>query len=113
MSEPAPPCLSCGACCFSRLTEYVRVQGSDHALLAEQADALTHFIGNRCYMKMAEGHCAALVIELNTERFVCSVYATRPAVCRELERSSSECRAEIHEKGERPQALLRVLRSTR
>lgn len=91
----------------------MRVEGSDHARLGEVAEALTHFVGNRCYMKMAQGHCAALVIDVAAGLFVCSVYATRPTVCRELARSSAECRAEIHEKGERPEASLHVLRSTR
>ena len=91
----------------------MRVVGSDHARLGELAGELTHFIGNRCFMNMVRGHCVALVIELETGRFVCSVYETRPAVCRDLERASPQCRAEIHEKGERPRALLHVLGSTR
>ncbi len=91
----------------------MRVEGSDHARLADRADELTHFDGNRCYMNMAAGHCAALVIDASTGRFVCSVYESRPAVCRDLERSSAECRAEIHEKGERPRLLLPLLGSTR
>jgi Fe-S-cluster containining protein len=113
LSDLAPLCLSCGVCCFSRLEAYVRVEGADHARLGESAGDLTHFIGNRCYMIMAEGHCAALVIDATTGLFVCSVYTARPSVCRTLKRSSSECRAEIHEKGERPAASLHVLRSTR
>ena len=91
----------------------MRVDGADHARLGEHATELTHFIGNRCYVKMIHGHCAALVVEATTLRFVCSVYELRPAACRELERASPQCRAEIHEKGERPRALLRVLGSTR
>lgn len=91
----------------------MRVAGSDHARLADRADELTHFVGNRCYMNMAAGHCGALVIDVATGLFVCSVYATRPAVCRELDRASAECRAEIHEKGARPPDLLHVLGSTR
>ena len=77
--------------------------------MGERADELTRFIGNRCYMKMSEGHCAALVIDLETHSFVCSAYEQRPAICRDLSRGSPECAGEIHEKGERPAALLRVL----
>ncbi len=91
----------------------MRVLGSDHARLGERADELTHFIGNRCYMKMVHGHCSALLLEVATGRLVCSVYETRPSVCRELERESPECRAEIHEKDERPRALLQLLGSPR
>jgi Fe-S-cluster containining protein len=106
---PTPPCLGCGSCCFSKLDSYVRVSGQDHTRLGERVAELTLFIGNRCYMRMAEGHCAALIIDVNTSRFVCSAYENRPEVCRELERGSPACAGEIHEKGERPAALLRVL----
>ncbi len=106
MPEGAPACLTCGACCFSELANYVRVAGSDHARLGEQADQLTHFEGNRCYMNMHDGHCAALVLELSTLTFVCTIYDTRPDTCRDLERESMACRGEIHAKAERP--LLRL-----
>ena len=108
-AEVAPACLECGACCFSKLANYVRVEGADHALIGDRVAELTVFDGNRCYMRMSDGHCAALVVDVNTQRFVCSIYRYRPAVCRDLERGSPACRAEIHEKGERPPALLRVL----
>ena len=104
-----PPCLGCGSCCFSKLETYVRVQGADHTRLNERAEELTLFIGNRCYMRMAEGHCAALVVDLDTRSFVCSAYENRPEICRTLARGSPECAGEIHEKGERPAALLRML----
>ena len=110
-ADSAPPCLGCGACCFSKLAEYVRVDGFDHARLGERVEELTHFEGNRCYMRMHEGHCVALVIDIVSRRFVCSVYEDRPGICRELARSSGECRGEIHEKGERPGALLLLLGS--
>jgi Fe-S-cluster containining protein len=113
LSELVPACLECGACCFSELEAYVRVVGSDHSRLGERASTLTHFIGNRCYMKMEHGHCAALEIEATTGRFVCSAYEHRPDVCRDLERTSPQCQAEMHEKGPRPQALLHALRSSR
>lgn len=91
----------------------MRVNGRDHARLGERVEELTLFFGNRCYMRMADGHCAALVIDVNTGSFVCSVYETRPEVCRELARGSPECAGEIHEKGERPTALLRRLSARR
>jgi Fe-S-cluster containining protein len=102
----APPCLDCGTCCFSQLARYARVEGSDHSRLADRADELTVFIGNRCYMKMLDGHCAALVIDVLSRRFVCGAYESRPAVCRELERGSPACQAEILDKGTRPAELL-------
>lgn len=105
----APACLSCGACCFSQLENYVPVTGADHARIGAQVDELTHFEGNRCYMNMHEGHCAALVIDLPGRRFVCSIYERRPDTCRDLERGSPACRGEIHAKGGRPLLTLRAL----
>jgi uncharacterized protein len=105
----APACLECGACCFSKLANYVQIDGADHARIGEQVDALTVFDGIRCYMRMLDGHCAALVVNLATRRFECSIYGTRPAICRDLERGSPACRAEIYEKDTRPPALLAML----
>ena len=111
--QVAPACLGCGTCCFSKLESYVRVSGFDHGRLGEAAEALTTFVSNRCYMKMYEGHCAALVVDTETARFVCSIYETRPDVCRDLEHDSAACHAEIHEKGARPAALLRLFVGSR
>jgi Fe-S-cluster containining protein len=102
-------CLTCGACCFSDLPTYVRVTGDDHARLGERAEDLTIFSGNRAYMRLVDGHCAALEVEADTGLFRCTVYADRPAICRELARGSGACEGEIATKGERPRlALLRV-----
>jgi uncharacterized protein len=94
-----PPCLECGACCFSRLDTYVRVTGDDYARLGDQAEQVTTFVGNRCYMRMDQGHCAAL--EVSPGRYACRVYAARPEVCRALERGSPSCEAELQEKAPR------------
>ena len=110
MAETVPQCLACGACCFSRLTEYVRVDGNDYARLGEHAPALTRFVGNRCYMRMAEGHCASLVPDPVTAQLSCSIYETRPEICRALARGSPECAGEIHEKHERPLLTLGTAR---
>jgi uncharacterized protein len=97
-----PECTACGACCFSTLPEYVRVFGYDWDRLDEPARAFTHFLGNRCYLRLDEGHCAALVIDPSGPRFTCAIYEVRPDVCRSLERASGACRADRHEKRERP-----------
>lgn len=102
-------CLACGTCCHSELPTYVRVLGEDHARLGEAADRLCHFIGNRCFMRMEDGHCAALVVQEG--QFVCSVYAQRPEVCRALIAGSPACMAEITLKGIRPEHTLRVVRA--
>ena len=99
--EP-PECLTCGACCFSLLGTYVRVTGHDHHRLGDRAEELVWFDGIRAYMRMTDGHCGALLSEPESGRFVCSTYATRPAVCRDLERGSPACQGELAEKADRP-----------
>src|ERR1700722_16345677 len=99
---PVPECLACGACCFSRLETYVSVTGDDHARFAERADELVRFDGNRAYMRMVDGHCAALRVEKGSGQLVCGAYETRPQVCRDLARGSGACRGEIASKSDRP-----------
>ncbi|MDB4976466.1 MAG: hypothetical protein JWN48_4807 [Myxococcaceae bacterium] len=103
-----PSCLRCGACCFSQLDTYVEVTGAAYARLGDAAEQLTVFIGNRCYMRMEDGHCSALTTDAS-QNFVCSVYEQRPEVCRALPRESPQCEAERALKGERP--LLAKLRA--
>jgi hypothetical protein len=67
---------------------------------------LVAFHGNRAYLRMVEGHCAALVIEPRTGQLVCSAYVDRPQICRELSRGSPECAGERAEKAERPPVAL-------
>ncbi len=108
MNDTALECLRCGACCFGDGDRYVPVTGNDHARLGDHAEGLTVFIGNRCFMRMDAGHCAAL--ELTADgRFVCSVYLTRPDTCRDLARGGAACLGELYQKRERSQrALLKV-----
>jgi uncharacterized protein len=96
-----PQCLACGACCFSLLGTYVRVTGGDYARLADRVDELVWFDGNRAYMRMVDGHCGALRVEGASGRFVCSAYATRPDVCRDLARGSGACLGELDAKAGR------------
>jgi len=104
-----PGCLVCGACCFSFLERYIRVTGDDHARMGYLADRFTHFIENRCYMLIVDGHCAALKIDTTTSQFLCDAYECRPSICRNLERGSPECRFEHATKVERSAAALRRL----
>ena len=106
-----PECIECGVCCFSTLERFVEVKGSDYARLGDDAERLVHFIGNRAYMRIADGHCAALAIDVERRRFLCTVYDRRPAVCRDLQRGSPACDGERSSKGERPiRSLLRHAR---
>ena len=81
------------------------MSGSDHARLGDHTDDYVAFDGNRAFMVMTEGHCAALRIDAG--RFTCAVYEWRPETCRTLERGSRECAGEIDSKGERPLIALR------
>jgi Fe-S-cluster containining protein len=107
--EAPPPCLDCGTCCFSNLETSVRVTGDDYERLGEAAEAFVNFIGNRAYMRLAGGHCAALRVELEG-RFVCTVYERRPQACRDLERASPQCAGELYTKAGRANARLVELR---
>lgn len=107
-----PECLSCGTCCFSNLETYVPVTGDDHARLGDAADALVVFHGTRAYMKMVDGHCAALRVDATAARFECTIYEARPSTCRDLERGSPACEGEIATKRERPLVQLRRMRAT-
>ncbi len=109
MSEELPACTSCGTCCFSTLPEYIRVFGCDWERMDEEARALTSFIGNRCYMRIKDGHCAALVIDPGQMLFLCSIYEMRPDCCRSLDRGSGSCLGEIETKGERPLLAVEAL----
>ena len=99
-------CLRCGVCCFSRLDTYVRVTGDDWTRLGPDAERHAHFIGHRAYLRMIDGHCAALVIRpdpaTGVTHHVCTIYERRPQTCRDLARGSPECEGEIALKGNRP-----------
>lgn len=111
-TQPPDPteCTSCGACCFSRTPDYLRVFGTDYERLDVDAERLTHTIENRVYMRLSDGHCAALRVVAETGQFLCSVYERRPDVCRWLERGSGYCRAERAEKLDRAGERLIELR---
>ncbi len=90
-------CRGCGVCCFSPSPTYVRVSGDDWSGLGERAEELAHFIGQRAFMRMQDGHCAALDVRRDAagaRDFFCTIYAQRPQVCRALERGSPECEGE-------------------
>jgi hypothetical protein len=91
--NPPADCRHCGVCCFSNSPTYVRVTGEDWTRLGDDAPGLAQFIGHRAYLRMSEGHCAALEIRNGPAGpdFFCTVYDRRPQVCRDLERGSPEC----------------------
>lgn len=97
-------CLRCGVCCFSELDTYVRVTGDDWTRLGAEAGQIAQFIGHRAYLRMHDGHCAALAIRhdaAGAPEFFCTIYDRRPQVCRDLARGSPECAGEMAMKGAR------------
>lgn len=82
----------------------MRLTGADWERLGADADRVAHFIGNRAYLKMHQGRCVALDLRMTDDgarEFFCTVYATRPQVCRDLGRGSPECEGERALKAER------------
>ena len=113
--EPPDDCTRCAACCFSESPTHARVTGDDYARLGDEAERLVTWIGNAAFMRLervtdALHKCAALAIDPERGSFACSIYATRPEVCRDLTRGSGACRGELAAKGERPRRALLVLR---
>lgn len=99
-------CLRCGVCCHSHLSAYVRVTGEDWTRLGDAADHVAHFIGHRAYMRMQDGHCAALTVRAVAEgsdatEYFCTIYERRPQICRDLGRGSPECEGELATKAAR------------
>ena len=88
----------------------MRVTGDDYARMGERAESLVRFDGFRGYLRMTDGHCSALVVDATSGRWMCSAYAVRPQVCRELARASGECLAELDAKAGRPLVALRQAR---
>ena len=109
--EDVPECLACGTCCFSTLRRYVPVTGNDHARLGDAGAPLVTWDENRAYMRLEDGHCSALRLDEAAGHFACTVYESRPQVCRDLARTSSACAGERSTKGERPLLALRTKRA--
>ncbi len=105
-----PGCLDCGACCFSKASDFVKVSGYDYSRLGNRAASLVTWRGNRAFMRLEDGHCAALVIDTQSGQFRCKIYDKRPEACRALARGSGECAAEREAKGDRPPVALRLAR---
>jgi Fe-S-cluster containining protein len=93
VSDATAVCFSCGRCCFGQ-TDYVQVFDDDlKELGAELADRLVAApVGpNERFMKMQDGHCAAL--DTSGGQYRCSIYEQRPLICRvyKMYASSSAC----------------------
>jgi hypothetical protein len=74
----------------------VPVDGNDYARLGADAEYWLKWKNNHAFMRMVEGHCAALQIESGEAgpQFVCAIYEQRPQTCRDLARGSPQCHAD-------------------
>lgn len=66
------------------------VTGNDHQRLGSNAEQWVTWQNNRAFMRMTDGHCAALQIQPGGKglEFVCAIYDQRPQTCRDLARGS-------------------------
>jgi Fe-S-cluster containining protein len=65
--------------------------------LEDRAEELAEFMGHRAFMRMRDGHCAALDVRSEKDGapdFYCTIYDRRPQICRDLARGSAECAGE-------------------
>lgn len=82
-------CQTCGACCFGPV-RYIAVTEPD--LLAMDRSTRSRLVvrwGDRRYLKMLNGHCAAL--KARPDFYACRIYDARPTPCRTVESGSREC----------------------
>jgi hypothetical protein len=86
------------------LKSYVRVTGADWTRLGDAVNRVAEFDGHRAYLKLHDGHCAALEIGADIggrREYFCTIYDRRPQICRDLARGSPQCEGEIELKGDR------------
>jgi Fe-S-cluster containining protein len=82
-------CLACGACCFGP-EDYVAVSAVDLCrMTATTRGRYVQRRGERLYLKMVHGHCAAL--RSRQGHHSCRIYAQRPTPCHVVEVGSREC----------------------
>ena len=76
-----PECAGCGRCCHQVVG---LIAGVDHV---PEAMVVEHD-GERCMEQRGDGACVAL----DPVTKLCTIYATRPQICRDFERGSGLCR---------------------
>lgn len=82
-------CQRCGACCYGP-EHYVAVTETDTLGMGRQTRArMLVRVGDRRYLKMLHGHCAAL--RARQGHYSCRIYAERPRPCHVVEAGSREC----------------------
>jgi Fe-S-cluster containining protein len=93
---PIPDCLTCGACCQSFLCVGVRPSDDvdtdfcwDITVETSEGDIVVDR-----YLRRSEEMLACAAFEGNIgEKVACTIYETRPAMCRDFEAGSDRCHA--------------------
>ncbi len=96
-------CVACGRCCYYNKPNYALLYPEDiaafgPAMLAKYtakstlAGALLRAgeDGTEIFMRMENGHCCALCVNPGVS-YTCSIYETRPLLCRMYEPGSTDC----------------------
>jgi len=90
-------CQRCGACCYGP-DAYVSVTDPDFDAMSRQTRArLVVRKGERRYLKMLHGHCAAL--RARQGHYSCRIYGERPLPCHTVAAGSRECLAARTKRG--------------
>lgn len=89
----------------------MRVFDGDWDRMDTRAQSFTSRLDNRRFMRIDDGRCAALLVDVERGTFACGIYEKRPDVCRSLDRGTSICVDERRAKAGRPEALLIRLRT--
>ena len=79
--DDLPACAGCGRCCHQTVE---LADGVDHV---PEAFVVEHD-GVRCLEQRGDGACVAL----HPVTRLCTIYDTRPRICREFDRGSDLCR---------------------
>jgi Fe-S-cluster containining protein len=104
-SPAVPECKTCGACCYGD-DMWIHVMAADDQLLGEplvrRLTVLTQH--GRGYvarsMKMVNGRCVAYQEnDAGVHAGCCSIYASRPAICREFAAGTPDCHAARRRRG--------------
>ncbi|MCE5211270.1 MAG: YkgJ family cysteine cluster protein [Deltaproteobacteria bacterium] len=97
MKEPLP-CLRCGKCCFVDFTAYAQKEDYDRWNVEDRRDILEmiehrHLVwaGDRMVSAETGDYPRVCPFLYNSEdSWICSIYETRPLICREYLPGSSE-----------------------
>ena len=89
-TEPANPCLACGACCATYRVSFYWAEAEALGLDPRWTERLTPFLACMAGTSAAEPRCLALDGTVG-KAVHCRVHPQRPNPCREVEAGSDQC----------------------